>query len=302
MGIPHLLHIVDDLRRKLPIGEKLPAIRRFLKGTEIKLVHAHGLIFRLQLGALLHPLSVFPRKARDIPHHGGTLRPHLRPEAVRVRLHKHQTTLRLDLKFIAVPLFYIGNKYLENAGIPQPPHLVESAVPAVKVTHHADPHGIRRPDRKICALDFVYHRRMRAQFLINAIVDARVKLLRILSADLRRKIVGVAHLFQTAVWRLHHILVSGNRLSRQKQGEIPLLVCLLHPITLIPVQKLQAHTLRTRLESLHQHGGARHMRTENLVRIIRLRVYDLLYFRPVHQFICSLIHFYSPCLFETSYF
>ncbi len=238
VGIAHPLHIINDLRRKLSVGIKFPAVRRLIKGSQIDLVNTHGLIFRLQDLSVFQPLVILPLIIRDIPHHRGAVRSQLRAETVRIRLQVDQSALCLDLKLITVSLLHIGEKNLKNTGIPQTPHLVRSAIPAVKISYHADPQRIRRPHRKCRARHPVKHHRMCAQFLIDGIMNARRKLFRILLCDLRLKIIRVTYFFEASVCCLHHIFVSRNRLSGQKQGKIPLLVGFLHPVTLIAVQKL----------------------------------------------------------------
>ena len=126
---------------------------------------------------------------------------------------------------------------------------------------------------------------MRTQLLIYAVMNARLKFLRILFGNLRRKIISVPHLSKASVFRLHYILIGRNRLSGQKQCKIAPFVRLFHPIALISFQKLETHAFCTRLKGLYQHGTSRHVRTQNIMWMIRLRVNYLFNLCPVHQFI-----------------
>ena len=233
MGVSHLLHIFYDLRRQFPVSIKFSAVLRLIKRSQIKFIDTHGLILCLPLRTVFHPLAVLPGKPVQISDHRGTSRTQLCPKTVRICFHKGKPAFCLNLKFVAFPVFHVRNKQLKNAGVPESSHLVHPSVPAVKIPHHADPQGIGCPDCKISSLCIINFHRVGAQFLIDHIMNAGIEFLCILSGNLGRKIVSVLHLPQTAVLRFHNILVGGNCLTWQKQGKIPLLIRLLHLITLI---------------------------------------------------------------------
>ena len=162
---------------------------------------------------------------------------------------------------------------------------MDSSVPTVKISHHADPQGIGRPYGEQNTVHTVHLHGMRTQFLIDHIVNAGVEFLRVFFCDLRCKIVGVLHLFQRSVLVLHYILVIRNLFPRQQSREIAFFIGQIHLITHIPLSKLQTHALGTGLKSLHEYGVSHHMGAQRRMRIIGLRVNDSLNHRPVHQFI-----------------
>ena len=133
---------------------------------------------------------------------------------------------------------------------------MHSAVPAVKIPDRADAHRIRRPDGKINALRTVNFHRMRSQLLINRIMNAGVKLFRVLFCNLRFKIIGVFHLFQRAVFIFHDIFIGKKHFSRNHRRKIARFINAFHLIALIPCFRLDTHLFRLREKSLNHNIAA----------------------------------------------
>ena len=238
MRVSHLLHILYQKGRQFPVSIEFPSVVGLCKGTQINLVNIDRLILRLHSGTVFQPLCIFPGKSFDLPHDRSRLRSQLRSEAIRIRLHKGQSALRLDLKFIAVSLFDIRDKKLKDPGIPEAVHLVHAAIPVIEIADYADADRIGRPNGEAHARNAIDRRRMRSQLFIDRIVDPGAEQFGVLPRDLRQEIIGVLRFFQRAVLILHHIFVSRNGLARQKKRKISLLVRLLHLIALIFLHEL----------------------------------------------------------------
>ena len=270
MRISHLLHIFDDLRRQFSIIIVFSSILRLSKGRQINLIDIDRPIFFLTICTAFHPLIVFPLKTIQFSDHGSAFRAELLSKRIGIRFQKSQTAFGLNLKLIAVAWLHIRNKDLKDPGLPKSSHLMDSAIPSIEISYHTDAQCIRRPHGKQDAFYAFHFPWMRSQLLIRHIMNPCIELLRIFSGNLHWKTVGILYLLKRTVLIFYNILVLRYLLSRKQRREKTFFVSQFHLIALIPLYRLQAHTLRARLKRLDQHRTACSMSTQRRMRIIGL--------------------------------
>ena len=214
VGIAHLLYVGNQPVCDFPVVCKLFPALSDSEGAEVHLVHADGSLRALEIPPVSQESLVLPLKLRQIRYHGSRIRPQLRRIAVRIRLQVGEAPLQLQLELIIVPRLRTRDKDFKDAGIPQPPHLVDAPVPAVEIPHHADAQGVGRPDRKAGSLHLVPRHGVSAQLFVYRIMDAVLELLRVRHRDDRIVPIGFPPLCRDAVLSLHHVTVGGNLLLR----------------------------------------------------------------------------------------
>ena len=188
MGVSHLFHIGCQLLRDLPVVVELAAVDvltvlilcyRFLHpGTKMDLIDGHRGILQavFRRCPLFDPLIIVPFVTGHIPDNRCRIRAELRIVSVRIRLQHRKSRLCLDLIFVDRAGLQVRDKDLVDPRRTSLFHLVASSVPEVEIAHNADAHRIRRPHRKVNALDPGFHRRMCPEFLIGIIIDPRTEL------------------------------------------------------------------------------------------------------------------------------
>ncbi len=229
MGIAHLLYIRDQLCCNLTVVCVGFPLRR-LHGTHIQLIDANGGIAGLEPGPFLQKRLILPCKTAQVSDDGSILRPQLCGISVRVRLQISKPALELQLKLVIIAGLGIGQEQFKNPGIPQSSHLMNPAVPAVEISHHADAHGIGGPDSEVSALHPIYDHGMRAQLLINGIVNSVLEFLRVLQSNLGIKTVCLSTDALLPVFSLYRIMIYRQLVlpSLHQRGKKTVLVRQLH--------------------------------------------------------------------------
>ena len=100
VGIAHLFHIICDHRSQLAIIIEDPVILRLFKGTQMKFVNKHRLVFCRCLFAFLHPAIIAPSKVTQVCDNGCCIWTKLRSIGIRVSLQICKPAFRLDLIFV----------------------------------------------------------------------------------------------------------------------------------------------------------------------------------------------------------
>ena len=286
MGISHLLHIGNQLLRDFSVIRQgsLPAVLCFLhpETAKMQFVNIERRRFRLFFLPLLQPLFIMPHKIPDIPDHGCAVCAALRPEGIGICLQISQPAFYLDLKFITVSLLRLRHKNLKDSAVPEPPHLMHSAVPAVEIADNRNPQGIRRPYRKPAALHSVILRQVGAQFFIQGIMDSRLQFIRIRRADLRQKTIGILHNDLSAVLIRYLILVRADLPIEHHRRKISRLIRHLHRQDLFLLPQQHIHGNRSRHECLKNQICPHSVHAQQPVGIVLLRIYDSFDKPPVH--------------------
>ena len=158
-----------------------------------------------------------------------------------------------------------------------------SAVPQVKITHHADSHGTRSPDSKEYTFHAINGLRMSTQRLINIIADAGRKFFQLFLRNLLSVGIRVPDL-------LHRLIVisNGQRICadlflRNQHCKESCLVRQFHLILLSTPVYLDFFCCRDKY--LHQYSMFRLMSAEKTMRIRSLRVHQFFNSRPIHHVI-----------------
>ena len=187
MGVSHLFHILCQLLCDFPVMIKLTAVYRVSvlihfhrllhPGSQMYFIDIHRATKSAGLFPFVHPLLIFPFISGKIPYDGGRIRAQLGIAGVRIRLQHGLSGPVFNLILIKHTRLEPGNKQFINSGISQPAHLMTPSIPEVKVSHHADPHSARSPDRKMHAPHSVDGNRMGTQLFIGMVIDACLEFL-----------------------------------------------------------------------------------------------------------------------------
>ena len=184
-----LLHILHEPIRDVAVAHEV-SVGLPHPAAEVDFVDVHGrgdLIFEARA---VHPGFVLPLVVADVPDARGGAGAHLGPFPVRVSLIDQCPGLRQDLEFITVAVREAGDEDLPNAVV-QAAHAVAAAVPAVKVADHAHADGVRGPDAEQHAGHAVHGHRVRAELLIDLIVEPLPEQVDVHVGDAGREGVGV---------------------------------------------------------------------------------------------------------------
>ncbi len=145
MGESHVLHVIDEPSRELPIVQEL-ALRSPLPRTQMHLVHRHRGMLPIPGRAPFHPLGVLPGVLRLADHDRGRARPRLELLAVGIGFEQHLAGVPIsDLEAVERSGTKVGDEELPDAAARTHPHGMTATVPAVEIADHADALGIRRP-------------------------------------------------------------------------------------------------------------------------------------------------------------
>ena len=105
---------------------------------------------------------------RQVADKRGAFRTHLRLKGVRVGFDPQIAVGVNQFEFIQLAIVRAGNEQLPDPGLFAESHRVASAVPVVKLPHHRDAAGVRRPHRETGAGNAVHGGGMRAQRFVRA--------------------------------------------------------------------------------------------------------------------------------------
>ena len=164
-------------------------------------------------------------------------------------------------------------------------HLVHPAVPVVEIAYHADPHGIGRPYCKVNAGYALDGHRMRSQLFVDIITDPGRKLLLLLHSNLCVKGIRIIEFlgFSLFVYGFH--LVLRYLLSRNQHRKKAGFIFQFH-LVFFPVLCSQDLSLcSSRKKALDQNALLCHPWSQDLFRLVFLRINNCLNLRPVHHII-----------------
>ncbi len=196
MGISHLFHILRQSRGQLPVVIVAVLVRSvwmLFPGTGMHLINRHRLLFGLPCPALLQPRAVTPLKPADIRHPGGRPRPQLCRGCKGICLVQQPVIRRLNQVFIEAALFHSRNKQLVDSQRIQTFHLAAPGIPAIELSNHMNPEGMRSPDRKIYSFSSLILGGMGPQLLENIIVGTLTE----------KILIHLCHKAGRAFFRLH---------------------------------------------------------------------------------------------------
>ena len=171
---PELLHVGNEPRGELAIGEKAVAVLRHASPrAEVHLVSRQRPVAASRpAAAWRHPLAVVPGVPGDVADHRRRLRRRLEGHAEWIAFLQQRAGARADLELVSFAVGQFGDEELPDAGRNQPTHRMRSSVPAVEIADDADAVGVRRPHREMHADRRARVHAMRAQLLVGAIVRA----------------------------------------------------------------------------------------------------------------------------------
>src|SRR5262249_9776126 len=112
---------------------------------------------------------------------------HLSVIRIGISLQEGQPPTPANLVLVQRAGLEIGNEKLPNARAAETTHLMQAAVPAIKISDHTDPCGFRRPNGEGNALYAANPGGMCTQLFINAIVLAFPEQMKIEIAHRRQK-------------------------------------------------------------------------------------------------------------------
>ena len=234
---------------------------------------------------LFKPFRIVPGEVLRIRHDGRRLGPALRLECVRIRLQKDIPVCGLDLIFIDIPDFHAGDKELKDPRISELTHLVPPAVPVIEISDHGDAHRIRRPDREIHAGDPASLLRVRSHLFVDCGVGSRSKFseVRLRVIRLREGIRIVQRLLPSVLIR--HVKTVGDGFpAAHEAGKEAVFVLHIHPAR-TAVRKKHLHAGSPGNQCLNPHAALDRMRSQNCMRVLRLRIDQFLHIGPVHEVI-----------------
>ena len=145
----------------------------------------------LMLGPFGHPLLVIPLEIRSSGHHRAGGRRLLGSQRHGVGLQRQQPVLPEDLVLVDLTRPQPGNEQLPDSGAGMQPHGVPTPVPAVEVTDHRNPPGIRRPDHETHARHAIGHPELGTEALAEAAMVALAEQVDIHVPQLRTEGVGI---------------------------------------------------------------------------------------------------------------
>ena len=164
MGEAHPFRVGDQLVGQLAVAQPEIIVGMAAPGAEMHFIDRDRgikLVRRSAVRRLFH----FGRQVAD---KRGAFRTHLRLKGVRVGFDPQVAVGVNQFEFIQLAIVRAGNEQLPDPGLFAESHRVASAVPVVKLPHHRDAAGVRRPHRETGAGNAVHGGGMRAQRFVRA--------------------------------------------------------------------------------------------------------------------------------------
>src|SRR3972149_3825506 len=137
------------------------------------------------------PFCVTPVIIVYITDNGGGHWPHFGIETVWVAFKKDQAVHGLYLILIRFSFRQPWYKQLPDPRSAKNPHRMSSTVPSVKISHDTDADGVRRPYRKIYAVDIIMCLDMRPHLSVHEVVITFCKQMEVITAHYWEERVGV---------------------------------------------------------------------------------------------------------------
>ncbi len=219
MGEAHIVHVVDQLARRLDIADAA-VVGLALPRPQVDLVDRDGRGAAVAALARLDPVVVGPAVAGDVAHHAGIGRRVLRAEAHRVGLERQDLSVGADqLVLVGCGLAQFGDEDLPNTGGAAAAHDVAPPVPQVEVADHRNPLRVGCPDREMRPLRaFVLHH-VRAENLPQTLMRALAQQVLVHLAHDRAVRVGVGEVPRAAVRAggVQPVLPLGHRTRKQAE-------------------------------------------------------------------------------------
>ena len=171
-------------------------------------------------------------------------------------------------------------------------HLTGSAIPVIEITNNTNSCCCWSPYRKLSSSNTASDHRMSAKLLINMVVNATSKFYEILSVHERSKSIRIIYSMFFTFSILDDVLIFELIDVRNNSSKKTCLISQLHLIFLASLLHPHFNSICIRIKSLNQITVSYFMCTENSVRIITIRIDNLLNLRPIHHF----IQFTSHCI------
>src|ERR1700730_5897876 len=133
----------------------------------MNLINTDGLFWPVSGFPLLDPSGIAPLKAIKIENQGSSLHSVLAEKRERIAL-QHDTAGRVaDLVLVAGAFTHPGNEDLPNPSLDTLSHGMCPAIPAIEITHHADPLSVRSPDGETDPRMSINLRQVRSEFFVD---------------------------------------------------------------------------------------------------------------------------------------
>ena len=182
------------------------------------LVNRDRFVDLVQIASAKHPVVVRPLAPTQIAHDRSILRRVFGAKADRIGFQRLQNAARrANFVFVADSSFQARDEDLPDPGGAARAHHVPATVPVIEVTDQRDPQRIRRPDRKVNALDTLMGHRVSAQNIPKPPVRAFGQIILVLWPHDRRECVGVHEGPDVLTPTRAQIIRSGMRLQARRE-------------------------------------------------------------------------------------
>ena len=148
VGETAALHVGDQWLGQLLVAQEVSwLVRRPAPAPQMDFVNGDRPLEPRRLTSRRHPVVVAPF-VPEVPHHRTGPWWHLRAEGEWIRLLQDCSSLRGDGELVHVARRGLGDCPLPDARRTTNLERIGAGVPRVEIADHADPCGVRRPDRK----------------------------------------------------------------------------------------------------------------------------------------------------------
>ena len=224
---------------------------------------------------------------RDICHDGGAAISLLKSKSAGIRFQIDKSCLCFYLILIKAAVPDVRYEDFKNTRL-QPVHLMETAVPSVKITHNGYADRVRCPYGEVNAIRSVNGHPVCAELLKGMRADTVHKARLVLFRDLAWISVRVFYRLSLVRFIFQDEIIRRYFFTVEHDGEVTRLILLNHGDRLSAGP--DADIFPAGEKCLHQNAVVRHMRTEDPARPVLLRVNDSLNLRPVHAVVNSALH------------
>ena len=145
MGVTHFVSVVDQHVRQFTIVEVLPAVFGPLPGAQMDLVHRDGLFYPIGGFALVQPVLVLPREAREVVDDRGGFRRLFGIEGHGVGLLQDFAAVGANGVLVGVSLGNALDKSVPDAGIARQERIL-TGCPMIRVAENRDLAGVGGPN------------------------------------------------------------------------------------------------------------------------------------------------------------
>src|SRR6516225_11077075 len=142
-------------------------------GTEMNFINGNGRLEPVGAGTLGEPVRVAPLIRFQISDNGAGVGAQFGSEGVGIGFERKHVSFRPDdFEFVDGAFRQFGNEDLPDAGRAARAHRMDTAVPAIEVTDHADAASAGGPDGKLDAADACEGDEVRAKLLVGVVMAA----------------------------------------------------------------------------------------------------------------------------------